>query len=123
MHYSTTYQNIVNRVQKLSIRRLTLLLIVLLLIAWSLNSAGCVKHIYIRQSITPVPEEAHGVLYIATSKPITVGVEGTDVYFRRDMGGYYLIHKDDLKAMIAIIRRSQKEANDPNEDSPSYWNL
>lgn len=54
--------------------------------------------------MTPIPEEANGVMYVATEKPIQVGVEGTAVITTKNVAGYYLVHKDDLRAMIAQIK-------------------
>lgn len=54
--------------------------------------------------MTPIPLEANGVMYIATEKPIPVGIEGTPTVTTKNVAGYYLVHKDDLKAMIAELR-------------------
>ncbi len=54
--------------------------------------------------MTPIPEENKGVMFVATEKPIPVGIEGTAVVTTKNVAGYYLVHKDDLRAMIAQIR-------------------
>ena len=42
----------------------------------------------VKQSITPVPQEAKGLLYVATNKPILGGIEVTDVISQTYVGGY-----------------------------------
>jgi hypothetical protein len=69
-----------------------------------ISTAGClVKTEIIRTGMTPIPENVKGVLYVATNKKIQVGIEGTSTVVTEDVGGYYLIHKNDLKAMVEII--------------------
>jgi len=53
----------------------------------------------------PVPADAHGFLYVATNDAIPVGVEGTDVALEQDVGGYYLIHRRDLDALMTAIQQ------------------
>jgi hypothetical protein len=58
--------------------------------------------------MTPTPEEAKGVMFVATEKPIPVGVEGTTVITTKNVAGYYLVHKDDMKVMIDTIRKYEE---------------
>jgi len=60
----------------------------------------------VRQGLTPIPDECKGTLYVATNKPIPVGIEGTDIYTMKDVGAYYLIHRDDLKALVIGYNKS-----------------
>lgn len=47
------------------------------------------------------PEEAKGFLRVATNKKIAVTVVGeTDILVDKDLGGYYVIHGRDLKALL-----------------------
>ncbi|HML73343.1 MAG TPA: hypothetical protein PKB02_02485 [Anaerohalosphaeraceae bacterium] len=41
---------------------------------------------------------------MAQNKPIMVGIEGSDVLVPMDVGGYYLLHKDDLAEMVKRIK-------------------
>lgn len=84
-------------------------LILLLLVAIWLNTSGCLtQKILIRQSLTPIPEEAQGALYVIQDKKIMVGVEGTNHNFKINAQGYYLVHKNDLTAMIKIINKKEQ---------------
>lgn len=157
--------------QKLSKRKIFQVLLTSLLLALLfptlLISTGCDTDNVYRASMTPAPEEAKGVMYIASDKPVAVkasnvfvvakkhmigtiqddvsvnvkmrgtdvvnkwslkgkilvdeavldvkgysetietnkkiriGVEGTTVISEKDVFGYYLVHKDDLKVLIA----------------------
>lgn len=58
--------------------------------------------------MTPIPEGAKGTLYVATNRPLPVGVEGTEHVVKADVGGYYLVHKRDLQAMLRIIQQATK---------------
>ena len=73
-----------------------------------MSLTGCAllgtKVVIVKQSITPVPQECKGMLYVATNKPILVGIEGTTVIAKKDMGGYYLIHKEDWKTISKIVK-------------------
>ena len=60
--------------------------------------------IVIRTSLTPIEDNLKGILYIAETET-RVGVEGTDEYFETDVSGYYLIHKNDLAAMIDYLQK------------------
>lgn len=62
-----------------------------------------------RQSLTPVPEDAKGLLYVATNKPIPVGVEGTEAVAKEDVGGYYLVHKRDWQALMHALRERRAD--------------
>jgi len=76
-------------------------LILLLLIG-----TGClVKTEVLRQGLVPIPEDAKGWLYIATNKPIQIGLEGTKHIFKKDVGGYYLIHRADLEAIMKKLKK------------------
>ena len=63
----------------------------------------------VRTSLDPIPQETQGVLYIQTNTPIPVGIEGTDEVLNLDVGGYYLVHKNDLAAMIRRLRKDEKQ--------------
>ena len=52
------------------------------------------KIIYVSMS---KPLDIKGLVRVATDRPITVTVNGTVAEFKA--GGYYLIHKSDLKAL------------------------
>ena len=83
------------------------LFLMCLMMSCLLSTAGCAnKTVLIRQSLSPVPEECKGVLYVATNQPIPVGVEGTNELLSVDVGGYYLVHKND---MAAIVKRLKKD--------------
>lgn len=69
---------------------------------------GCYRAELVRQSLSPIPQEAQGALYVATNKPIQVGVEGTGKVLKVDVGGYYLIHKNDLKVLIDAASKATK---------------
>lgn len=51
-------------------------------------------------SLTPAPEAGMGILYVATNRPIPVAIQGKDIIFERDMGGWYLLPKDDLEYLV-----------------------
>ena len=69
-----------------------------------LSTSGClVKERLIRSSLSPIPENLNNVLYVAQEKKIKIGVEGTDKVFTKDVCGYYLIHKEDLKIIMKKI--------------------
>lgn len=51
-------------------------------------------------SLTPAPNEGNGILYVATNRPIPVAIQGQDVIFERDMGGWYLLPKEDLEYLV-----------------------
>lgn len=76
---------------------------------------GCSKTKIIRQSITPIPEDANGILYIAQEEPILVGIEGEGLVVRKNVAGYYLIHKEDLRALWDMIKKAKKEIMDNNK--------
>lgn len=74
------------------------------------TTSSCVtKTVLIQQSLSPVPEECKGVLYVAQNTPIRVGIEGSDELLSLDMGGYYLIHKNDLKVMIQQLKADKAQ--------------
>ncbi len=58
--------------------------------------------------MTPIPEEAKGVMFVATEKPIQIGIEGSTIITTKNVAGYYLVHKDDLRAMIAEIKEYEQ---------------
>ncbi len=62
----------------------------------------------VRVSVTPYPEEANGALWVATNKPVKVGVVGTDIVTEKDVGGYVLIHKDDFRALVKALKDKQQ---------------
>ena len=63
------------------------------------------KYKLLRQSMTPIPEDAKGWLYVGQNNPIWVGVEGTEVVLKKDVGGYYLIHKADLNDLMKRVKQ------------------
>ena len=79
----------------------------MLAVTTSLLVTGCSRDRLIRQSLSPIPEEIKGVMYVATElhQTIPVGIEGTDELLMLDVGGYYLIHKNDLASMMKIIKK------------------
>ena len=83
-------------------------LIILLMLLSIVTTSCTTKTVLIRQSLSPVPEECKGVLYVAQNTPIIVGIEGSTELLRLDMGGYYLIHKNDLKVMVSELKKGQK---------------
>lgn len=74
-----------------------------------LAGVACSRTILVRQSIVPVPEEAKGLLYVATNKPLTVGIEGSSEVVRVDVGGYYLMHATDVKALLEALAACRKD--------------
>lgn len=71
-----------------------------------INLNGCsigvkekVRIIYV--SYSNLPEEAQGALRIATNDLIPVTIVGEkDVSTKLNLGGYFVISKDDLKALL-----------------------
>lgn len=80
-------------------------LLKVILILSLLSLSGClIKTVIVRQSLSPIPEDFGAVLYVATNKPILIGIEGSDTVMEKDVGGYYLIHKEDLKAILNRVK-------------------
>ena len=75
-----------------------------------LIGSGCLatKYKIVRQSLTPIPLDAKGWLYVCDNTPIRVGVEGTEIVSREDVGGYYLLHKRDLAALMQVLKKEKK---------------
>ncbi len=46
--------------------------------------------------------------------PVQVGVEGTDVITYKNVAGYYLVHKDDLKVLINGLNKSIQKCEVPD---------
>lgn len=93
----------------MKVKFLPCLRLIILLMLLSIVTTSCVtKTILIRQSLSPVPEQCNGALYVAQNAPITVGIEGSTELLKLDMGGYYLIHKNDLKVMVSELKKCQK---------------
>lgn len=83
-------------------------LLIALMTVFLISMSSCVtKTVLIRQSMSRVPDECNGALYVAQNKPIMVGIEGSDVLVPMDVGGYYLIHKDDLAEMVKRIKSAK----------------
>jgi len=61
--------------------------------------------------MTPIPQECKGMMYIATNKEILVGIQGSDIISKKDIGGYYLIHKNDWKAISKIVEQYKHDHN------------
>lgn len=97
-----------SRQHRTSLRASMWVLVVTLMVC-SVVGSGCLrthKEIeIIRVSITPWPEEAQGAMWVATNKPIRVGVDGSDAVAEKDVGGYILIHKEDWKALIRALKK------------------
>lgn len=77
------------------------------ILIWTLccaSMAGCGRIELVRQGLAPIPEDVEGVLYIATNRPIQVGIEGTEKVISADVGGYYLVHRDDMAAMVRTMK-------------------
>lgn len=73
--------------------------------------AGCVKYRIVRQGYEP-PPEAQGALYVATDKPILVGVEGTDAVEKKNMAGYYLLSPGELEVFVKALREVSEKGPD-----------
>lgn len=54
--------------------------------------------------------EIGGAIRIATNEPIPVTIiaDGKEVSTTKDLGGYFVVHKTDLKAFIAAVKASEK---------------
>ncbi len=76
-----------------------LMRMLILTLCW-LSTAGCSKTRVVIQSGSPIPEECLGSLYVQTNKPIPVGIYGSNEMLMLDMGGYFLIHKNELAALV-----------------------
>jgi hypothetical protein len=59
----------------------------------------------VKVSLEKIPKENDGVIFIATNKKIDVGVEGRDFKTQMDLGGQYVLTKDEL---FLFIKNSQK---------------
>lgn len=94
-------------------KTLLCLILVILLTAISGCLRGKIETEFVRCSMTPYPEEAKGVLWVATNKPIPVGLEGTDKLSMKDVGGWYLIHKRDL---VELLRLAEGKGNVKSEE-------
>ena len=74
-----------------------------------LNTNGCTigvkeKERIIYVSFSKTPEELKGALKIATNDPIPVTVVGEEeTYSELNLGGYYVVHENDLRAFIKAI--------------------
>ncbi len=56
-----------------------------------------------------MPEDVKGVIYVIEDRDIAIGVEGANVLIQKNMQGYYLVHKDDLAAMVKGLRELKAE--------------
>jgi hypothetical protein len=88
-----------------------LILFLLLILSFSLNTAGCgtigikEKSRIVYVSFAKTPEELKGALRVATNEPIPVTVVGEEeTEAELNLGGYYLVHENDLKAFLNAIR-------------------
>lgn len=74
-----------------------------------LSISGCTigvkeKERIIYVSFAKTPEELKGALRIATSDPIPVTVVGEEeTAAELSLGGYYVVHENDLRAFIKAI--------------------
>ena len=75
--------------------------------SFCLGMVGCSigikeKHTIVYTGFAQKPEEAKGIIRIATNKkiPITVGKHSTEM----DLGGMYVISGADLKAFVKAIK-------------------
>ena len=81
--------------------------------------AGClVRYKIVRTSLTPIEEDVKGILYVADERPIQVGVEKTDVVTRTVVQGYYLVHKNDLVALIKRLKAYREKHGPLKTPSP-----
>ena len=64
--------------------------------------------------MTPIPENVDGIIYVATNKAIRIGIEGTDMILFKDVGGYYIVHKEDMSLLLKINKK-YKEAAEKND--------
>lgn len=55
--------------------------------------------------MTPIPENLDNLIFVATNDPILIGIESQDIIIRKDVGGYYLVHKEDLTALIKAVNK------------------
>ena len=82
-------------------------MLILLLIGMMGCSIGVKEKItvvYVSYSIDP---EVKGAIRIATNKKIQVTVVGKDdLVTTMDIGGYYVVHKNDLKAFIDAVKNT-----------------
>ena len=70
--------------------------------------SGClVKTNIVRQGLVPIPEDAKGWLYVAQERPILVGIEGSDIVVKKDVSGYYLLHRIDLQAIMKRLKAAR----------------
>ena len=77
--------------------------IVVVLIALLATCAGCgslTKTEIVYARATTFPEEVEGFMRVATDDPILVNVAGTDAAQEKEVGGYLLIHEQDLALLI-----------------------
>lgn len=83
--------------------------LVVVLSMMCLISIGCfstkTKVVYV--SLTPAPNAGMGVLYVATNDPIDVAIQGKDEIFKRDVGGWYLLPKDDLEYLVNAAKEGR----------------
>jgi len=63
----------------------------------------------VQQSLSPIPEDVKGVLFVIEDRDIEIGVQGAKVMLKKNMQGYYLVHKDDLAAMVKGLRELKAE--------------
>ena len=80
-------------------------LIVLILMICSISTGGCFQTDVIYTSFNKMPEEAFGAIRIATNDPIPITILGkTEITTKKNLGGYFAIHPNDLKAFIQCIK-------------------
>lgn len=66
---------------------------------------GCQKTILIRTSLSEIPETLNNIPYVAVGHDIRIGIEGTTDYYVVDVDGYYLVHKNDMAAIVEELKR------------------
>jgi len=87
----------------------SLLLILMVLLV----SIGCSKQTVVYAGFGSVPNEAMGVIRIATNTPIEVTIVGEkDIYTSKNLGGYYVISATDLKSFVYVMEQYNASKTD-----------
>jgi hypothetical protein len=61
----------------------------------------------VKVSLEKIPEESSGVIFIATNEKIKIGVEGKNFITKLNLGGHYVLTKDELKLLIIRSKKYQ----------------
>ena len=65
----------------------------------------------VKVSLETLPKENDGVIYIATNEKIKVGIEGKQIITKMDLGGHYVLNKDELRLLIIRSKKYQAILN------------